>query len=268
MKGIQAQTAIIMLVIFGPFFIGIFCYSIYQSRRARMIRRNTEAFESQFIQSLSRQGFSTDKRFDFTPCRLLLDHQHRRGMLMSYSNPQEHYKTLMSAMQFFPLDKITECALVQDGTMVHYDAVIPGMVGAALFGLGGALAGATAMNKSENVGYLSVRLFIDDVSVSSLTITALNVSADKSSEYYLKAYDLAQQVYNEFEGIIRVNRTRQNTSAKPIEPATHNEPAEDSIQANTQILDQIKRMAQLHADGILTEEEFISKKKALLERMY
>ncbi|MEA4998983.1 MAG: SHOCT domain-containing protein [Candidatus Limiplasma sp.] len=263
-----SEAGIIMLVIFGPIIIVCFCAAIYQSRRARAIKRNTEEFENQFIQSLSRQGFSIDKRFDFTPCRLLLDHQHRRGMLMSYSSPKEYYNTPMSTMQFFPLDKITECALVQDGTMVHHDAVIPGMVGAALFGLGGALAGATAMNKSENVGYLSVRLFIDDVSVSSLTITALNASAMKSSEYYLKAYDLAQQVYNEFEGIIRVNRARQNAAAKPVAPETHNEPAEDSIQANTQILDQIKRMAQLHAEGILTEEEFISKKQALLERMH
>lgn len=248
------------------FSICCFSFVIALLRYAQKIKRKKEEFENRFIQTLSRQGFSIDKRFDFTPCRLLLDHQHRRGMLMSYSNPQEHYKTPMSAMQFFPLDKITECALVKDGTMVHHDAVIPGMVGAALFGLGGALAGATAMNKSENVGYLSVRLFIDDISISSLTITALNVSAVKNSEYYLKAYDVAQQVYNEFEGIIRLNR--HALEAKAAVPA---QAVPEQKQCNTDdhshILEQIKHLGEMHKEGILTDEEFNEKKKVLLDKM-
>ena len=261
-----AEAGIIMLVIFGPIIIGIMCYGIYRSRRDRMVKRSTEEFENQFIQTLSRQGFSTDKRFDFTPCRLLLDHQHRRGMLMSYSNPAEYYKTSMSAIQFFPLDKITECALVQDGTMVHHDAVIPGMVGAALFGLGGALAGATATNKSENVGYLSVRLYIDDVSISSLTITALNVSAAKSGDYYLKAFDVAQQVYNEFEGIIRVNRhTLEAKAAVPTQADP--EQKQRNTDDHSHIFEQIKHLGEMHKEGILTDEEFNEKKKVLLDKM-
>lgn len=40
--------------------------------------------------------------------------------------------------------------------MAHHDNVVPSMVGAALFGRGRVLAGATAMNKSEYVGFCSL----------------------------------------------------------------------------------------------------------------
>ena len=177
-------------------------------------------------------------------------------------------------MLYFPLDRINECALVQDGTMVHHDAVIAGMAGAALFGLGGALAGSTAMNSAEHVGHLSVRLFLDDPALPSLTITVLNTSMIKSSNEFLKLFDNAQQLYNEFEGIVRMNRRALEAKEKPPvqsggapAPSGAASTAQANVDGNARILEQIKHLAAMHTEGILTDEEFAQKKKMLLDRM-
>jgi len=238
-------------------------------------KRKTRVFEELITQTLYQKGFSIDKKYEFAPCRVLLDYQHRRGAFLPLlALPQDYRKTPMSAMQLFPLDQITECALVQDGTMVHHDAVIAGMAGAALFGLGGAVAGSTAMSNAEHVGHLSVRLFLDNQSIPSLTVTALNISMIKSSDDFLKLFDNTQQLYNEFEGIVRMNRRTLEAREKqpmPLGSAPADSAAAATAQAkvdgNARILEQIKHLAAMHTEGILTDEEFAKKKTMLLDRM-
>lgn len=256
-----------ILVILIPLFI----YFRYLFKADADHKRKTSTFEPTVRDALTRRQFQVDKRFKTSYGLLYFDMRNRRGAYLAYVDLVKIYLTPLTTLQFFPLDKITSCALVQDGTMVHQNAVVPGMVGAALFGLGGALAGATAMNSSENCGHLSVRVLIDDAAISSVTVPTLNCSLRKSDEGYTAAFSLAQQIYNEFEGIVHYNRARQSTASQPVAPAApapRSEPAEGSLQANAQLLDQIKRIAQLHAEGILTDEEFTSKKKALLDKMY
>lgn len=235
-------------------------------------------YKQSILDELVNQRFHKSKQFDLGLCTLFLATQERRGALLVYQNPDptRMRKTPLSDIQFFPLDKITGCALVQDGTMVHESAVVQGMIGAAMFGLGGALAGTTAMHNAEHCGHLSVRVLINDMQTPSITIPILNASVSKSSEHYVNCFRKAQEVYNEFEGIVQYNRAAQQsapaaTAAAPAQAQQGQAPArlaaQGSMEANSQIIDQIQRLAKLHSEGILTDDEFSAKKRALLDKM-
>ena len=252
---------------------------------SRKKKRSIAEYEAKLTQRMQDEGFRTEKEFALGSGLLRFDYHNRLGLYLPYTNPTRYYLTPLTEMKIFPLNKVAECALVQDGTMVHHNAVLPGMVGAAAFGLAGALAGATATNRSENVGHLSVRVFIDDLHISSLTITILNESTRKSDQLYLNRFNLAQEVYNEFEGIIRVNQrpTAAAPAAAPAataaSPAAHPaaQPAAAAPAAQTAtgkaltdnalILEQIRHLAQMHKDGILTDAEFDEKKKLYMSKI-
>lgn len=235
-----------------------------------------EDYRQSVRNELASQRVSADKQFDLETFMLFFATQQRRGALLVYRDPSKPFKTPPSDLKVFPLDKITGCALVQDGTMVHESAVVQGMIGAAMLGLGGAIAGSTAMHNAEHCGHLSVRVLINDLRTPSITIPFLTVTAAKSSEVYLKAFNLAQQVYNELEGIVQYNRAAQQSAPAAPAPAPAQAlpgqaaapaAAQGTVDANAQILDQIQRLAKLHSDGILTDDEFSTKKRALLDKM-
>ncbi|NLI21736.1 MAG: SHOCT domain-containing protein [Clostridiales bacterium] len=245
-------------------------------------------FKARVESYLRGEGFQVDKAIDQVFGLLRFDYRNRRGAFLPFANTSKSCLTPMADFKLFSLDKVTECALVQDGTMVHHNAVLPGMVGAAAFGLAGALAGATATNRSENVGHLSIRVFIDDLRVSSLTINILNASIKKSDQVYLDAFALAQKIYNEFEGIVRLNQ-RGHTApaavpaaapaaspapvagAHPAAPAitasAPQSPTGKALTDNERILEQVRRLAQMHQDGILTDAEFAEKKKLYMDKI-
>jgi hypothetical protein len=262
---------------------------------ARAVTRHGHSKYEAYLQSvtdvLNRNNFHAEKDLDMfvnsAYCRcghLWFDYQHMRGAYLKYTSFMTykwHDRGIAPANQmiFFPLNKITECALVQDGTMVHHNAVLSGMVGAAAFGLAGALAGATAMNKSEQIGYLSVRVFIDDISMSSLTFDLLRTSFKKSDQIYLDAFAMAQKVYSEFEGIVRINQRSLSAAVSKPEPApagatsaatvkqAPSATGDAAIEVNEKILTQIRNLAQMNKEGILTDEEFAQKKKIYMDKM-
>jgi hypothetical protein len=217
--------------------------------------------------ALSNRNFHIDKQFSTSHGMLYLDYKENRGAFFGFLDPLKGYKTPISELKYFSLNQITECALVQDDTMVHHNAVASGMVGAALFGLGGALAGATAMSNTEHGGHISVRVLMNDNHMPSLTITILNMSIMKSDPVYLSAFDTAQKIYNEFEGIVRMNQ--RNNAQEPSQgtPAKAVDLHQNDIAANARILEQINHLAQMQKDGILTADEFSEKKKILLNRL-
>lgn len=240
-------------------------------------KNKLDALKRAIASVLANRKFRIDKQFFTSHCLLYLDHGNKQGAFFGFLDPQKSYKTPVSELRYFALNQITECALVQDGTMVHYNAVVAGMAGAALFGLGGAVAGATAMNNAEHGGHISVRVLLNDDHMPSLTITVMNASIKKSEPAYLEAFENAQKIYNEFEGIVRMNQrnqgsgasqgaSAQTTAAQRI-PTQATDPHQDVTAENARILEQINHLAQMQKEGILTADEFSEKKKMLLDRL-
>ncbi len=218
---------------------------------------------------------------------LMFDYRNGRFAYYSHGN-----------FDLFDLGKVIECSLIQDGTVVHKDAVAPAMVGAAVFGLGGAIAGATAMHSDAQVGILAVRVLLDDMRSPSVLFTILSHSVDKNSPVYLNAFQSAQEVYGIFEGVVRYNRQHreQVATAAPgmafaqagVRPGSESTdlpgsafcvrcgaplPAQAKFchicgstvhTISEKTAQQIRKLEQLRDDGILSVQEFEDKKAMLL----
>ena len=97
----------------------------------------------------------------------------------------------------------------------------------------------------------SVRYFDNGLKADSFTIHSFN----NSYNFSVSSMANARQIYQEFENAIDNYRSQ-------------NPPQLGILHFDTpDITDQIKKLAQLRDEGILTEEEFQAKKTDLLSRM-
>lgn len=174
----------------------------------------------------------------------------------------EYYapKQICSDVILFPLNRIAGCELVQNGSVVSREE---GKIGGAVILGYGAMAGNKQSFSEEMGGVLAVRLVIDDMRVPSVTINVLEGSISKASQEYQKYYFIAQEVYGRFQGIVRINNAEREQSAqrKAVEQAPK------AAQLPENIMDQLRKLAQLKDEGILTEQEFSTKKQLLMEKL-
>ncbi len=269
-----------IFILIGAFVVIMIIWGIKadaSSKRKAMLKY--QRYENDISHHLKVNNFHADKTYEEGLNLVWFDYKGKRGAILTKTVSKEttvYIKTVAriiapaSAIRFFQFDKITGCELVQDGTTVHQSAVLPGMIGAAAFGLGGALAGATAMHNAEAVGHISIRVYLDDSSMPSLTITVLNTSMQKSTQAYLNSFNAAQQLYTEFESIIRLNRKAQEekpAAPEPREESAKPPKASDGLAENARILEQIKVLAKMRDEGILTDEEFADKKKLYMDKL-
>jgi len=247
------------------------------------------------VQRLIQTGFVIENSYprkSKTPW-LLFDYVHNR-----FAYNRDDY------FDVYSLDKVIECSLIQDGTVVHKNAVAPAMVGAAVFGLGGALAGATAMHSDSQVGVLAIRLLLDDMRTPSVMFTILSVSVDKNSPAYLSSFQMAQELYGVFEGVVRINELQRQRNLSQTQSQTQvqgqfqpqavkeNIPMKEQtgiacihcasilpreakfchicgsvvVPLSDKAMDQLRKMEQLRDDGILTAQEFEEKKTILINQ--
>lgn len=267
-------------MIIGAFIVIIIIWAFKADSSSRKkATQKYQRYENDISHHLKVNNFHADKTYEENLSMVWFDYKGKRGAILTKTATKETTVIIggmtkitapASSIRFFRLDKITGCELVQDGTTVHQSAVLPGMIGAAAFGLGGALAGATAMHNAEAVGHISIRVYMDDATMPSLTITVLNTSMQKSTQAYLNSFNAAQQLYTEFESIVRLNRKAQED--KPAAPQHVEEPAKpakanDGLAENARILEQIKVLAKMREEGILTETEFADKKKLYMDKL-
>ena len=86
----------------------------------------------------------------------------------------------------------------------------------------------------------------------------------------MNSFNAAQQLYTEFESIIRLNKKAQEEKAaapEPKEEPARPPKANDDLTENARILEQIKALAKMREEGILTDEEFADKKKLYMDKL-
>ncbi len=221
-----------------------------------------DTVHAQNMSYLQQIGFKIEKEYSRKELtfHLYFDYTRKLGAVEYYYTYTDtsSQKKKCEPITVFPLDKIIQCQLIQDGTTVHTNAVAPAMIGAAFLGLGGAIAGATAMSNDAVVGVLAVRLLIEDMKMPSVMISVLRTSTNKASQEYQNLFFLAQEVYGIFEGIVRVNeQARRQAQAQ----------ATTAGAGTSDVMDQLSKLADLKAKGVLTDQEFEAKKAMLLAKI-
>jgi hypothetical protein len=160
---------------------------------------------------------------------------------------EQVYADFVLPMKIFNYKKIIECNLVRDGVSVDSGGLSSAMVGEAIAGVAGAMIGAVSAGDS------CVRLVLSDVECPMILINTTPFGKDRFSkaERSKTGFQWAQSLYSIFITIINESKVKALQSTVDSE----------------NIPEQIRLLAKLRDDGILSENEFQQKKADLLKRM-
>lgn len=249
-------VTIIICALAGYFLVvmlPIILVSSHKKSKAREKERQIEAKHQANLHYLYQMGFRIEEQYhpQETSLYIYYDYSHRNAALEYFS-----LKSSCSDLTIFPINKIVECDLVQNGSVISREE--GKITGATAFGYG-AMGGTKQSTSVEMGGVLAIRLVIDDMRIPSVTINVLELALSKASQEYQKFFFIAQEVYGRFQGIVRINNAERQQQSIAQAPK--------AAQLPENIMDQIRKLGQLKDDGILTEQEFNAKKQLLMDKI-
>lgn len=136
------------------------------------------------------------------------------------------------------------------------------LVGGALFGSAGAVVGAMTKKRGQETVLSDVSVYLTfcldgNYYIKKISMTGVFGSKIKyGSPEHSKAYNKAQQLITKLDEIY--SKCHPNEIQKP------NKPVEENLVTGISSADEIRKYKVLLDEGIITEEEFVSKKKQLL----
>lgn len=139
---------------------------------------------------------------------------------------------------------ILECEILENNNTVLQDGLGRALIGGVIAGGVGAVVGANT-RKTEIITDLKIRIVTKNSSKSSYMIWL------KSKEMSKQAFEFVNEVYAMIKNIISKNDITKN----------------EIKNSNKGILEQFEDLQNLKNKGIITQEEFETKKKELLNKM-
>lgn len=152
-----------------------------------------------------------------------------------------------SNLSLFSYDDIIDFELLEDSESLIKGGVGATIVGGALFGTVGAIAGSASKKKTKAVvKTIEILIRINDMNTPTVHILIQNTETKKSSLIYKANIELAQDIIS----VLNIITQEKNPTKTP-------EPVSSSA-------DEILKFKNLMDQGIITPEEFSAKKKQLL----
>ena len=112
-------------------------------------------------------------------------------------------------IDYVDFDKIIQCEILEDNSVVMKGGVGRAVVGGILAGGVGAIVGAQTRGSSEIAKNLSIRIITNDVINSLVWIHLIKTGTKRDSFEYKRNKDAAQQIYSTIISIL-------NTDPKPV----------------------------------------------------
>lgn len=170
--------------------------------------------------------------------------------------------------RIIPFDKILKVELIENGTTISSKSTIRtvggSFIGGAIAGGAGAVVGGLSGN-SKNIKKISsvqVKITIREINDPSFIIDAFNAQTMTIEGKPIKPDSLEGYKYK--QGLTHANRIVDILRVVIDEVDNHSNITANNIQQNTSIADELKKLADLKRDGILTQEEFDIQKAKLL----
>ena len=153
---------------------------------------------------------------------------------------------------------ILQCDIVENGVtdITTSSGVGRAIVGGIIAGGVGAVVGASTRGSKtrEIINKLSLQIILKNSKTPLYTYDILQKPVDKDTFLYKDAREIISRIFAHLSVVIEGNKTRKTeNSTINIE--------------NTDVLMLIAKMDELWKAGVLTEEEFVMKKKELLARL-
>ena len=153
--------------------------------------------------------------------------------------------------RIYSYDDVIDYELLEDGGSIIKGGLGRAVVGGALLGgIGAIVGGATGTRKSKQTcTSLKVKITLNDMANPTVYINLITTETKKSSFLYKTCEKQAQEIVSLFQVMCEQNKTA-NTALTPLQ--------------ETSSADEIKKYKELLDTGVITQEEFDSKKKQLL----
>lgn len=154
-----------------------------------------------------------------------------------------------SAKEYIKYSQIVDFELLEDGDTITKGGIGSAVVGGALFGAGGAIAGAIVGTKRTKAicNSLQLRVSVKDYYKKAIVVNYIELPTKSTSMTYKLMHEQAQKAVGELQ--VAVASAHRN--------------APTQIQSGS-VADEIAKLNHLKEQGVLTEEEFISAKRKLL----
>lgn len=154
-----------------------------------------------------------------------------------------------SAKEYIKYNQIVSFELIEDGETITKGGLGSAVVGGALFGVGGVVAGAILGTKKTKAicNSLQLRISVRDYYKKVIIVNYIELATKCTSMTYKQIYEQAQKAVGELQ--VAVASTKKNVATQAT---------------NSSVADEITKLNQLKEQGVLTEEEFIFAKKKLL----
>ncbi len=164
--------------------------------------------------------------------------------------PKGSFKVSIDECHIFNYDEIIDFEVLEDGTTVTKGGLGKALVGGALFGIAGAIAGGTSKKQKDICTQLELKITTSnsEYPVVYLSIIKQDVPFKKSSFVYKVGSKAVQNILSKLQIIINELERNNNVVSN----------------SNTSIADEIKKFKELLDIGAITQEEFEKKKKELL----
>jgi len=172
---------------------------------------------------------------------IAVDTNNKKLACLTYVN----FDKIFTVLDF---DKILSFELQEDGNTVLEGSAGKALAGALLFGIGGAIVGSSGKSKMKTVcKNMILHLRVNDLDNPLLSFELLGVETKKGGIIYNDSKKLAEEILSILE----------------------NSTSDDNSNATSNLLDshigQLREYKNLLDEGILTQEEFDSKKRELLK---
>ncbi|UYZ34963.1 SHOCT domain-containing protein [Clostridium beijerinckii] len=145
---------------------------------------------------------------------------------------------------------IVDYELLEDGESIAKGGLGRAVAGGVLFGgIGAIVGGVTGGKKSKTVcTSLKIKITVNDINNPVVYLKFLSSETKKSSFIYKTAFNSAQECLSVLQLITNIQEKEQEEVAQPVVSSA----------------DEILKFKSLLDNGIITQEEFESKKKQLL----
>lgn len=157
----------------------------------------------------------------------------------------------------YHFNELIEFELLEDNTQLSIGGLGRALVGAVTFGGTGAVVGGiTGKRKTKKViNMLSIRITVDDLNNPAIVLPFITTKTKTSSNEYKTAFNLAQRTISTLN-VIANGKDEVIQKVEIMNSGSSNE-APDKY-------DEIKKLKELLDMGIITQEEFDTKRNELL----
>ena len=149
----------------------------------------------------------------------------------------------------FDYSEILNFEVLEDGNSVTKGGLGKAIVGGAIFGLAGAIAGGTSKKTKQICNKLEIKLTTKNIDEPVIYINLINTETKKNGFVYKTASKLVQDILSKFQIILNQQSEDKNL-------LSHN--------CNLSVADEIKKYKELLDMGAITQDEFNKKKSELL----